>query len=130
MKGEAVFITSVIFLILAFLPLMVKGKNNKYATTVTILTTITAVTVFPSIILQLDIGQNFILILWFIALILSIDGRQKNKMTSISQKEFNEKVSDKADEYPNYEIKTEKKTYEFLMIILGIITVFLFMVFF
>jgi len=27
-------------------------------------------------------------------------------MTSISYKELNEKVSDKADEYPNYEIKT------------------------
>lgn len=77
MKGEAVFISLIIFMILAFLPMMFKGKNNKYGTTVTILTVISAIAVFPSIILQLDFGQTFILILWFIALILSIIGRRK-----------------------------------------------------
>jgi hypothetical protein len=123
MKGEAVFISLIIFVILAFLPLMIKGKNNKHSTTVTILTIISAVTVFPSIILQLEFGQNFILILWFIALILSIIGREKNKITSVNYKEHNEKVIDENEKQPKHTIKTEKKTYPFLMIILGIITV-------
>ena len=79
MKSEAVFITLIIFAILAFLPLMIKGRNNKYGTTIIILTVISALAVFPSILLQLDFGQTFILILWFIALILSIVGRRKNK---------------------------------------------------
>lgn len=83
MKGEAVFITLIIFVILSFLPMMIKGKNNKYGTTVTILTVISAVAVFPSIMLKMDFGQTFILILWFIALILSIIGRRKTKKTEV-----------------------------------------------
>jgi hypothetical protein len=79
MKSEAVFITLIIFAILAFLPIMIKGRDNKYGTTVIILTVISAIAVFPSMILQLDFGQTFILILWFIALILSIIGRSKSK---------------------------------------------------
>jgi hypothetical protein len=81
MKNEAVFITLIIFAILAFLPMMIMGRNNKYGTTVIILTVISAIAVFPSLILQLDFGQTFILILWFIALILSISGRSKSKKT-------------------------------------------------
>lgn len=83
MKDEAIFITLIIFIIIAFLPLMVKGKNNKYGTTVTILTVISVIAVFPSIMLQLDFGQTFILILWFVALILSIIGRRKTKKTEL-----------------------------------------------
>lgn len=125
MKGDAVFITLIIFVILAFLPLMIKGKNNKHATTLTILTIISAVTVFPSILLQLDFAQNFILVLWFIALILSIIGREKNKKAFINDKECNEKVIDKGKKNLNYEIKMEKNIYPFLMIILGIVTAIL-----
>lgn len=79
MKNEAVFITLIIFVILAFIPIMIKGKNNKHSSTVTVFTIASAVAVFPSILLQLDFAQTFILIVWFIALILSIVGRRKVK---------------------------------------------------
>ena len=68
-----------ILIILGLLPIMIKGKNNKNGTIVTILTMISVIAVIPSIMLQLDLGQTFIIILWVIALILSIVGRIKSK---------------------------------------------------
>ena len=79
MKNEAVFITLLIFLIIGLIPIMVKGKNNKFGTVVNILTLISVIAVIPSIMLQLDLGQTFIIILWIIAMILSIIGRNKKQ---------------------------------------------------
>ncbi len=46
MKNEAVFITLIIFVILAFISIMIKEKNNKHSSTVTVFTITSAVAVF------------------------------------------------------------------------------------
>lgn len=107
MDKEAVFIAIIVFVLLAFLPIVIKGKNNKNGTIVTILTSITAIAVFPSIFLQLELGQTFILILWIIALILSIAGRDKIRF-EISKENETEEFSSKTN-VENVKIKKDNE---------------------